>query len=157
MPEIQVEVKKRIPRQTDNIKYIFGNGDYTVRFAFDSEWAAYPVKTARFCYGGSFTDVVFQGDVCQMPRISQALRVYVGVFAGESLVTQGVELDTAPSIRSPEGDPAEPETVVYDAIMEAVNGISLRLEKVESSPPGTAEDLVQRVLEALPTWNGGAY
>ena len=67
---------------------ICDNSDYTIRFTFDNEWSAHETKTARFVWGGAYTDVEFTGDTCQVPTISGADQVQVGVYV------EGTELKT---------------------------------------------------------------
>lgn len=66
---------------------ICGNSNYQVQFAFDSEWDAYPEKTARFIWNGEAYDKDFTGDTCVVPIISGASSVEVGVYAGDLRTT----------------------------------------------------------------------
>lgn len=59
---------------------VCGNSDYRVRFTFDSEWDGHDAKVARFIWGGHFTDVEFSGTEVDVPVISGATEVKVGVY-----------------------------------------------------------------------------
>ena len=67
---------------------ICDNSDYQIKFTFDDEWIAHETKTARFVWGGLYKDVEFTGDTCQVPTISGADQVQVGVYV------EGTELKT---------------------------------------------------------------
>lgn len=62
---------------------VCGNSDYQIQFTFDSEWDAYPKKTARFIWNGRYYDVDFSGDICSVPVINNARYVTIGVYAKE--------------------------------------------------------------------------
>lgn len=47
MPQLTVSIKDKIAR-TANAHIVCGNSAYTIEFLFDEEWAAEPVKIARF-------------------------------------------------------------------------------------------------------------
>ncbi len=66
---------------------VCGNSDYQVKFTFDSEWEAHSEKTARFIWGGAHHDVDFTGDTCNVPKISNAHEVQIGVYAGDLSTT----------------------------------------------------------------------
>lgn len=59
MPEINIMIKNKIATKSNNVTYICDNSDYVINFDFDDEWDAYDTKTARFAYGGQYTDIVF--------------------------------------------------------------------------------------------------
>lgn len=99
MTEIKITVKNKIATcLARNPIIICGNSDYEVHFTFDAEWDAYNEKTARFIYGGKFTDVKFSGDVCPVPIIVGAEQCKIGVYAGNLSTTTPAIIDCQKSI-----------------------------------------------------------
>lgn len=90
---IEVDVSNKIAQVRDKtIAGVCGNSDYVVHFNFDDEWNAYENKTARFKWGGTFTDVVFTGNECPMPIIYDTNTLEIGVYAGELHTTTAAVL-----------------------------------------------------------------
>lgn len=79
---------------------VCGNSDYRARFTFDSEWDGHDAKVARFIWGGHFTDVEFSGTEVDVPVISGATEVKVGVYiAGDGPhTTTAAVIPCTPSI-----------------------------------------------------------
>lgn len=88
---------------------VCNNGDYQIKFAFDSEWDGYGAKTARFIWNGQYHDEYFTGDTCDVPAIQNATEVKVGVYTGglstttpaiiecyKSILCEGVASNEAP-------------------------------------------------------------
>ena len=100
---------------------VCGNKGYQVKFTFDPEWNDYPVKTARFVYKDSQTDVVLTGDTCDVPMMRGVKLLEVGVFAGDLATTTPALIPCLESIRCKGGAPAAPSPDVYDQIMEQFN------------------------------------
>ena len=121
MKTINVLVRDKIASAVGDIVYICGNSDYVVSFDFDAEWDAYSVKTARFVHNGTYTDVVFTGNQCDMPVIHKAYGIYVGVYAGDLRTTTPAHIPSASSILSAEGTPAAPPDDVYAQITALCN------------------------------------
>lgn len=86
---------------------VCGNSDYQIQFAFDSEWDAHDTKTARFIWNGGYTDVEFTGDTCDVPVITNATQVTVGVYAGELATTTPAEIKCRLSILCFAAKPSE--------------------------------------------------
>ena len=86
---------------------VCGNNDYQIKFSFDSEWDAHTTKTARFIWNGSYTDVEFTGDTCDVPIITNTTEVTVGVFAGELTTTTPAEIGCQRSILCLAAKPGE--------------------------------------------------
>ena len=86
MPEISINVQNKIARANGNPQIVCGNSDYTVSFEFDSEWEAYPVKTARYAYCKrgvlQYEDVLFEDSTAPVPVLHDIDLVAVGVYAG---------------------------------------------------------------------------
>ena len=123
MPEMNITVKNKIATKTDNAAYVCDNSDYIINFDFDSEWDAYDTKTARFAHDGQHTDVVFTGNQCNVPIITNTYAFYVGVFAGDLHTTTGALVPCRKSVRSADGAPANPTPDVYDQLMEIIKGL----------------------------------
>lgn len=118
---IEISIKDRIAWQTNCEEYICGNSDFVVHFAFDDEWEALTTKTARFVYGEQFTDVVFSGDICNIPVIADAHKMKVGVYAGNLRTTTAAAVRCKKSILCGSGVPADPTPDVYAQLMEKLN------------------------------------
>lgn len=87
MRVIEVSVRDKLAIRTNDIPYVCDNSDYCIKFDFDDEWGEYTTKTARFVYDEKHIDVVFDGDTCPIPIMSDISRIYVGVFAGNLRTT----------------------------------------------------------------------
>ena len=118
---IQISVKDRIAWQTNGEEYICGNSDFVVHFAFDDEWESIEMKTARFVYGEQFTDVVFSGDICNIPVIADTHKMKVGVYAGNLRTTTAATVRCKKCILSGGGMVADPVPDVYAQIIEKLN------------------------------------
>ncbi len=91
MPTINISIRDK--RATaDPAVIVCGNSDYVVEFAFDVEWEQETVRTARFIANGSYQDVVFTGNSCTVPIITDATEVHIGVFAGNLRTTTGARI-----------------------------------------------------------------
>lgn len=119
MPEMMnITVRNKIATKTDNVAYVCGNSDYVINFDFDSEWDAYDTKTARFAHDGQHTDVVFAGNQCNVPIITNTYAFHVGVFAGDLHTTTAARVPCRKSILCGSGAPANHTPDVYDQLME---------------------------------------
>lgn len=140
MPEMNITVRNKIATKTDNMAYVCGNSDYVINFAFDGEWDAYDTKTARFAYGGQHTDVVFTGNQCNVPVITNTYAFHVGVFAGDLHTTTAARVPCRKCILCGSGAPSDPPENVYDQLME-------RMAQLETSDwaqnDPTAKDYVR--------------
>lgn len=120
MPNIQINIKDKVAR-ADRAIIVCDNSDYTAVFDFDDEWSAYETKTARFVYGGTYTDVVFTGNSCPIHEIHDTRSLTVGVYAGDLHTTTPAYISCVPSILCGNGIPADPTPDVYAQIMELLN------------------------------------
>lgn len=119
MPEMMnITVRNKIATKTDNVAYVCGNSDYVINFDFDSEWDAYDTKTARFAHDGQHTDVVFSGNQCNAPIITNTYAFHVGVYAGDLHTTTAARVPCRKSILCGAGAPDDPTPDVYDQLME---------------------------------------
>lgn len=116
---------------------VCNNTGYFIKFAFDDEWGAWTVKTARFAWvaGGKLqhTDVIFTGDTVEVPLLSGTNEVKVGVFEGELYTTTPARIYCERSIRCYGGEPAEEYPGQYDHIMAL-------LEQAQAQQAQAAED-----------------
>ena len=106
---ITIEINKKIATCLTELPIVCGNSDYECEFVFDEEWNGHLIKTARFRVNGEYTDVVFEGNVCNMPIISDAKIVWVGVFAGELSTSTPAIVRCKPSILDGEDVPGKAE------------------------------------------------
>lgn len=102
-------------------KLICGNSDYIIVFKFDDEWDEYPVKTARFVFDDKYVDVVFEGNTCPCPVLSNVQVVAVGVYAGDLQTTTPALIGCKKSILCENGAPIDPPENVYNQIMALFN------------------------------------
>lgn len=136
MPEkiiIGISVENKIASVADkNAVIVCGNSNYKAVFAFDSEWENYKVKTALFATenGDNGTiAVVFEGNECDIPPLTNTTIVGVGVASGD--LTQGEEVELATttpayigcllSIKDLGGITKPPAPDVYDQIIALLN------------------------------------
>jgi hypothetical protein len=73
---------------------VCGNSDYKIQFSFDTEWAKYEKKTARFVWNNTYTDVEFTGNTCDVPIIKNATECLVGLYVGEIAADESPILST---------------------------------------------------------------
>ena len=140
MPNISISVKNKIAVQTNRTLYVCGNSDYTALFDLDAEWNAFEIKTARFCYNGHYSDVVFTGNECEIPVIADTNEFEIGLFAGNLHTTTPAMVLCERSILSTSGTPTNPSPDVYHQLIEKINSGMLRGpqgEKGSTGPQGT--------------------
>lgn len=140
MPTIEIEVKNKIARQTNKEVYVCGNSDFVIAFAFDAEWEAYTAKTARFKYNGMYQEVVFTGNECPVPVISNTNNIQVGVYAGDLHTTTAAVVMSRKSILCGDGTHDDPPEDVYHQLMDMLNDIIARIEALEQGGGGGGND-----------------
>lgn len=121
MPNINITVAGKIAtNMTPGVVVVCGNGDYTVNFDFDNEWAAEAERIARFAYtrdGKNYSqDKPFTGNSVAMPAMKNVSSVLVGVYTANMRTTTPAKVLCDRSILC--GDPVEeiaPET--WDTLM----------------------------------------
>lgn len=123
MKMIPVTIRDKIAVAPPDAEYICGNSDFVVNFDFDAEWAAHETKTARFVYNGTFTDVIFTGNQCSVPVISDTKGIKIGVYAGNLQTTTPAYINAKKSILCGGGLPADPAPDVYAQLMEQLNSV----------------------------------
>lgn len=145
---IKISVRDRIAWQTNRKEYICGNGDFVVEFNFDDEWENYYHKTARFIHGEEYTDVVFTGNKCAVPIITDVNSMEVGVYTGNLRTTTAAKVLCKKSILCRNKIPADPPPDVYAQVMELIQKgvseeqIATAVEKyLDENPTQTDETL----------------
>lgn len=148
---IEISVKHLVAWQTNRAEYICDNSTFVVSFDFDSEWENVEPKTARFIHGENYTDVVFVGNQCPVPVITDVTKMKVGVFAGDLQTTTPATIICKKSILCGDGVPAEPTPDVYTQIMEVIvpeavskaEASAKAAEQAEQNAKESAENLAQ--------------
>ena len=157
MPNIQITVAEKIAQAQGSPVIVCGNSDYTVTFDFDSEWAPYTAKTARFRFVRDdvqqYYDVLFEGDTVAMPALSGVYEVEIGVYAGDIHTTTPAQIPCAQCITDGAPQHADPPADVYDQLLEYLAGLQ-RGEPVHTAA-GVADlaaaGMVQTATETPPT------
>ena len=121
MPNINITVREKIAHTITDTCIVCGNSDYVAVFDFDAEWDAYEVKTARFIWGGTYTDVAFTGNECPVPVIPDAVSVLVGVYAGDLHTTTAAAVGVRRSILGGNPVPAKGELLGSNEIVSAIS------------------------------------
>lgn len=142
MKEINITIRDKIAENVSGSGYVCGNSDYMVIFDFDAEWDEFDTKTARFVkQDKTFTDVVFSGNECLMPILSNTYNIYVGVFAGDLHTTTPAHISAKKSILCDSGTPAAPSEDVYARIIAMLNSIKRFKITVDDSGTLSATDV----------------
>ena len=137
---IKINILNKIATCLTEIPIVCGNSDYVAEFVFDDEWNGHSVKTARFRVNGEYTDVIFEGNECPMPIISNAKIVWVGVFAGELSTSTPAIVHCKASILDGEDVPAPPREDVYSQIIALYEEALDRIEELEKGGGGSGEN-----------------
>ena len=147
--DIQV-IQRHATNITASAAPVCGNTDYTVRFAFDAEWDAYTNKTARFVTENGYTDVLFVGNECPMPVLSNVRWVEIGAYTGELRTTTPAYVSMERSILCGDNSvhPDPPEDV-YNQLMERMNAL-----EIQSVSPEAIEKAVSEYLDEHPVSGG---
>lgn len=154
---IHVTVRDKIATAPKEALYVCGNSDYSIQFDFDEEWLEYTHKTARFNCGPEPIDVVFSGNICPVPKISNVTHFYVGAYAGDLRTTTPAYVSAKKSILCGSGSPKPPTPDVYAQIMEILNTLKVEIppeqidaavnEWLEDNPvePGATEEQAEQI------------
>ena len=118
---INVSIRDKIAVAEKDALYICGNSDFVIAFDFDDEWAGYDYKTARFVFNDTYADVVFSGNECAVPVLSNTYNFIVGVFAGDLHTTTPAYVAAKKSILCDSGMPVEPFETAYAQLIEIFN------------------------------------
>ena len=101
---IDVTIKDKVA-SCSGARYVCGNSDYVIHFNFDDEWTEFETKTARFKCEKGYFDVVFSGNVCAVPVITDTDFFSVGVYAGNIHTTTPASVRVYKSILCGDIDP----------------------------------------------------
>lgn len=149
MPTIKIEVKNNIALNlTPEIEIVSNNGDYNIEFSFDSLWDSSSVKTARFYYNFCHTDIVFDGNVCQIPPLEETKLLKVGVFTDNNKTTTDAEIKCRFSIKKYGGNIHEPTEDVYGQIIDLLNKYIQ-----QGGSGGISREEVERIVQEYLTKN----
>lgn len=119
--QIPIQIENKVATWLGEKPIVCVNSDYKVSFTFDDEWEEHSVKTARFKANGEYTDVVFEGSVCDVPVVRDARVLKVGVFAGDLSTSTPALVPCEPSILDGDYIPAPPIDDVYNQIIDICN------------------------------------
>ena len=144
MPLLTIGVRNKVA-ESPTAHIVCGNSDYIIEFNFDEEWDSHETKTARFIYDGKQADVIFTGNTCPVPIITNARVCMVGVFAGDLQTTTPALIECEPSILCGSGVPADPTPDVYAQLLEMYD--QLRKQGVDDTAIAAA---IEKWLEENP-------
>ena len=141
MPQLLCKIEDKIAKPLNDLM-VCNNSDFTIKFYFDEQWEELPVKTARFIWGkGLYQDIVFEGDVCKVPVISNTKHMAVGVFAGNISTSTPAIFNCRKTILDGIGVPAPPSEDVYNQIIELLeHGGGGQGPKGDKGDPGPKGD-----------------
>lgn len=147
--ELKIKVRNKIAKGGDE-RVVCGNSDYLVRFDLDEEWAKHQAKTMRVEYtDGTYTDVVFSGEVAALPVLRNRERVFVGLYAGNIRTSTPAELKCEKCISDDGGTPAAPEEDVYDQLMALLESGKIKGEKGDTGAAFTYDMFTPEQLAGL--------
>lgn len=115
---------------------VCGNGDYQVKFTFDEEWDASSEKTARFIWNGKYYDVKFTGDTCDVPVITNADSVQVGVYTEDDALqtTTSAVIGCKRSVRCGGGtEHPESSIITYGEVLQTANEAKTTAEEAKTT------------------------
>ncbi len=123
---IKIQVRDKVATNlTPEEVIVCGNSGYAVELSFDDEWSSETAKTARFVYrkGGKnyFIDVLFTGNVVEVPMLSNINYVLVGVYAGDLITTTPARISCVKSILCGTPVHEDPPEDVYNQLMELLS------------------------------------
>lgn len=135
MYKIEIVVENR---RADVLNYpciVCGNSDYIIDFKFSPEWNEVNPKTARFVYKKDgdelFTEVIFEGNSCQVPILTDILEVKVGVYAGDLYTSTPAEIPCQKSITCISGEREEPPEDVYNQLLKKYDEAITTIKRLE--------------------------
>ena len=127
--QLAISITDRIARTVGTPHIVCGNSDYIVAFEFDSEWSAYPDKTAVFtfcCNGERVTlKVPFTGYACYAPAITGTDRVEIGCYAGDIRTTTPAIVPCCACATDFSSVEEAAQVDVYNEIMEQISLIGM--------------------------------
>jgi len=151
--EIQINITGRIATPVGSPTIICGNGDYTVRLAFDSEWRRFAIKTVRFEWLDIMTgqhrhiDAAYTGSPVKIPVIPDAYELNIGAYAG----TTETMLTSTPARIPCERCITDSATYHGDTTPDVYEQL---IDAMESLPSGGVEPKRTRVRQRAPMTAG---
>lgn len=134
---------------------VCGNTDYQIAFAFDSEWDAYPRKTARFIWNGQHLDQPFTGDVCPMPKVYDTTSCLVGVYVDDFETTTPAKIDCIKSILCVKSEKHNESDKVYaDDAKESADRAANEADRAEDAADRAEEAAKDLTTDYLPLAGG---
>ena len=127
MPEIRINVCKKIAQVQGNPEIVCGNSDYTVLFDFDAEWRAFAFKTVRFTYYENGVkrryDADMTGNSVSIPAVYNTCELDIGVYAGNIRTTTPAAVPCLPCITDDEPVHPDPPPDVYAQLLALLENI----------------------------------
>lgn len=157
---INISIKDNIATLNGEALIVCGNVGYNVKFDFlDEEWHRHLIKTARFTYNVNGTtkyqEVIFEGDICPVPILSNITSVNIGVYAGELQTTTPALVACKKSILCDDPTHINPPLDVYRLLLEKYAETKTDNLKIKSSiiTINKAYPLPPEALRAIYTFN----
>ena len=147
---IHVTVRNKVAVEDSGTQYICDNSDFVVVFDFDDEWEAFAFKTARFAYEEKYQDVIFQGNECPVPIITNTNRIRIGVYGGNLCTTTSASVFARKSILCGTGKVEVPAEDVYAQIMEKLNNLETATVSPEAISSAVTAYLEENPVDPLP-------
>ncbi len=132
---------------------VCGNSDYWVEFDFDSEWDAYPDKTARFIWNGQHFDQPFSGNTCRVPVIKNTTACSVGVYVEGLETTTPAKIDCLKSVLCENTHRySESDAIYSDEAQEAAKRAEEAAERAEEIAESLDDGTYIESDPTVPTW-----
>jgi len=134
---IEINVANKIATPVNPPVIVCGNSDYIAVFNFDTEWDNYETKTARFSYIKNhiklYTDVIFNGNTCPIPVLSNIKQVKIGVYAGDLHTTTPAIVECKKSILCEDPTHEEPPEDVYNQLMIYLSSVEAQVGEIDTA------------------------
>lgn len=154
MPDIQIKVSGKIAACRK--KYLVSsNANYTITFDFDEEWSAHTVRTARFVFDSSYTDVAFSGNTVAIPKIPPCESFGVGVYS-DSLASTTADIGCVLSVKDLPGEAlGELTDGQYESLLALINSLELRqIERIERDGDMLKVHFTDSTTDSFPIFDG---
>ena len=154
MPDIQIKVSGKIAACRK--KYLVSsNANYTITFDFDEEWSAHTVRTARFVFDSSYTDVAFSGNTVAIPKIPPCESFGVGVYS-DSLASTTADIGCVLSVKDLPGEAlGELTDGQYESLLALINSLDLRqIERIERDGNTLKVHFTDSTTDSFPIFDG---
>ncbi len=134
-----IGIRDKIPYKISGPDYIVtDNSDYTLELIPDEQWEGMETKTIIYAYdNGTAVHNPINGNQDKIPIIQTSGNLHIGVTAGDILTSTWVSVPLRGSIRRKAGAGIKPPAPdVYDKIMDMLNELDNRMDKVEEGGSG---------------------